>query len=700
MFFAPDPGRLLRPSSSAGLARLAPMVVTAVAAALALGPAAPAASATSTATAPTAYVLNETAGTMSAVDTATGTVTGTVNASAPDGVGSAPDAEAASPDGSRVYVVNDGDNSVSVIDTATGEVTARVPVGRNPLSAVVSPTGRTVAVSGGDNVYLLHVNSLRAARLPKVLRTAGVAFSPDGTELYVSAKGSLMVFDTATNALVDTLSAADGSYPVISPDGRTAYVLSGSAGVASVTVVDIATDTAVATIPVSEGSNGYDSLTLSPDGAELYADVVGTMNVISTAENTVTTGYPATGHVVFSPNDALAYEYADTPQDTGITAIDPATGAVLGTIPNAGAFLDAGFSPDGTRAYVESTTGVQVYDTATTSLIAAVPGSAGLSSFAFARGKAYLLNSYAGTVSVLDLATDAITATVNGEEIDPDTIALTPGGADAYVGGQNGSSVAEIDTATGDVVSTIDVGYQEPTAIAMSPDGTRAYVSTPLASDVSVIDTATNTVTSQIPVASNGSGSGALAVSPDGSTVYVADGGADNVSVIDTTTDTVTANIHANYTTGLTVSPDGTRLYALGPNGVVTVISTATDAIIGSITVSTTATATAAVLSPDGSTAYVALMSYTAPNEYTQSIAVVDTATDAVTGTITVGSGTSDVLGPVGKLAITPDGSELYLTTTAPGLPADVTVVNTATQAVSTIPVGSNPSDVAIAAGQ
>ncbi|MBC3839392.1 YncE family protein [Streptacidiphilus sp. 4-A2] len=373
MLFAPDPGRSLRPSRSSRFARPTAAVVVAVAAALALGPVAPASAATATDSAPrpTAYVLNGTAGTMSAVDTATGTVTATVNASAPDGIGSAPDAEAVSPDGSRVYVVNDGDNSVSVIDTATGKVTARVPVGRNPLGAVVGPTGRTVAVTG-DNVYLIHANSLKATRLRTVLRPAGVAFSPDGTELYVSCRGSLLVFDTATGALADTLSAADGSLPVISADGTTAYVLSG-AGVPTVTVVDIATDTAVATIPVSEGQGGYDSLTLSPDGTELYADIVGTMNVISTSDDTVSTSYPAVGHVVFSPNGALAYEAAFTTQDTGITAIDPATGAVVGSIPAAGSFLDLAFSPDSSRAYVASTSEVQVYDTATSSLIATVP---------------------------------------------------------------------------------------------------------------------------------------------------------------------------------------------------------------------------------------------------------------------------------------------------------------------------------------
>ncbi|MBC3839391.1 hypothetical protein GXW82_01735 [Streptacidiphilus sp. 4-A2] len=308
-------------------------------------------------------------------------------------------------------------------------------------------------------------------------------------------------------------------------------------------------------------------------------------------------------------------------------------------------------------------------------------------------------------MSVLDLGTDTITATVAGEEMDPDAFALTPGGADAYVIGQNGSSVAEIATATGDVVSTIDPGYEELNAIAVSPDGTRVYAASASDSGVAVIDTATDAVTAEIPLPSITNGAPSLAVSPDGSTVYVmgdngsgANGGVGSVSVIDTATDTVTATIQVSSTTQLAVSPDGTRLYALGRDGVITVISTATDAVTGSFTVSTTATATAVSLSPDGSTAYVALVSYgTTTGDYTQSLAVVDTATGAVTRTITVGTGTSDISGPLNELAITPDGSRLYLATTAPGLPADVTVIDPATQAVSTIAVGGDPSDVATA---
>jgi YVTN family beta-propeller protein len=71
--------------------------------------------------------------------------------------------------------------------------------------------------------------------------------------------------------------------------------------------------------------------------------------------------------------------------------------------------------------------------------------------------------------------------------------------------------------------------------------------------------------------------------------------------------------------------------------------------------------------------------------------------TGALTGTIAVGTGTFDGEEPLNELAVTPDGGELYLAAWSQGLPADVTVIDTATQAVGTITVGGDPSDVEIA---
>lgn len=79
--------------------------------------------------APYAYITNLYDNSVSVIDTATDTVTATVN------VGIMPFGVAVNPTGTRVYVANSHVfGSVSVIDTATNNVTAEVNVGRNPVA--------------------------------------------------------------------------------------------------------------------------------------------------------------------------------------------------------------------------------------------------------------------------------------------------------------------------------------------------------------------------------------------------------------------------------------------------------------------------------------------------------------------------------------------------------------------------------------
>jgi YVTN family beta-propeller protein len=65
---------------------------------------------------------------VSAIDTATDTVTATISI----GTSRGPNGAAVTPDGKKVYVTNAFSNNVSVIDTAKNKVTATIPVGLNP----------------------------------------------------------------------------------------------------------------------------------------------------------------------------------------------------------------------------------------------------------------------------------------------------------------------------------------------------------------------------------------------------------------------------------------------------------------------------------------------------------------------------------------------------------------------------------------
>jgi len=71
---------------------------------------------------PYAYITNSGNNTTYVIDTATNTVTATIN------VGNTPFSVAITPDGTKVYVTNVADNTTSVIATANNTVTTMVPV--------------------------------------------------------------------------------------------------------------------------------------------------------------------------------------------------------------------------------------------------------------------------------------------------------------------------------------------------------------------------------------------------------------------------------------------------------------------------------------------------------------------------------------------------------------------------------------------
>src|SRR5574337_284691 len=94
--------------------------------------------------APYAYITNQGSNNVSVIDTATNTVTATVN------VGDNPRGVAVNPAGTKVYVTNYGSNNVSVIDTATNTVTATVnimvynPNTVDPSGVAVNPVGTRI----------------------------------------------------------------------------------------------------------------------------------------------------------------------------------------------------------------------------------------------------------------------------------------------------------------------------------------------------------------------------------------------------------------------------------------------------------------------------------------------------------------------------------------------------------------------------
>jgi len=163
------------------------------------------------------YAANVEDGSVSVIDTASLTEAARIQ------VGTAPVQVGFTPDGSRVYVSLRDENRVAVIDTATREVTGRIEVGPNPIQMIATPDGRQVYVAN------------------------------QGTE--TAPNDTVSVIDTATGSVARTLKTGSGAHGVsASADG--AFVFVTNIADDSVSVIDVARQEVLGSVPVGDRPNG------------------------------------------------------------------------------------------------------------------------------------------------------------------------------------------------------------------------------------------------------------------------------------------------------------------------------------------------------------------------------------------------------------------------------------------------------------
>jgi gliding motility-associated-like protein len=186
-----------------------------------------------------------------------------------------------------------------------------------------------------------------------------------------------------------------------------------------------------------------------------------------------------------------------------------------------------------------------------------------------------------------------------------------------------------------------------------------AYV-TQNSGSVIVINTGTRAIKDVIPAGTYPYG---ITISPDGSRVYASNIGSASITVINTTTNQVVKTIPVGSNpAGAAVSPDGTRLYvANNGSNTVSVINTINNTVINTLTVGRHPNGVA--ISPDGKTLYVG-------NVFSASVMVIDLVTNTITKEI------PNILN-AGIIALTPDGSKLYV-----GEAPTITVISTVTNSV------------------
>jgi YVTN family beta-propeller protein len=279
-----------------------------------------------------------------------------------------------------------------------------------------------------------------------------------------------------------------------------AYV---SEGLAGVQVLDTATNTVVATVPIG-GEPG--DLAATPNGAFVYVvNVSGnSVSVIAVATNTViaTIAVAQPVNIAFTPDSAFAYVTSSALNSQNVSelyVIDTAKLKVVQKIPIDQNLTGVAVTPDGKSVWVSSveTSDVYVINTATYTVSATIGVASHITGLAITPDGAFVyVASLDGTVEVISTATNALVASIpNQPAVD---VAVTPNGAFAYVPNPFSVSVAVIDTATNAVVAIVPIAGN-PAFVAITPNGAFAYVAD-LDGQVWVIDTATNTVADSVPV--------------------------------------------------------------------------------------------------------------------------------------------------------------------------------------------------------
>jgi YVTN family beta-propeller protein len=281
-----------------------------------------------------------------------------------------PLAEALSPDGGSLIVLNGGAGieSLQVVDTRSSSVVQSLPFEAPDTvfqGLAFSPDGSKLFVTGGGT-NLVHAFSFSGQRLAdradgSVLLTGetdksdvypmDLAISPDGTTLWVVDNLSNDVRVVSAATLAPSTAIKVGRYPygaLASPDGRTVYVSNWDDG--TVSVIDTASKQVSATIDVGTHATPNHVFRDHPTAMALGAD----------------------GRLYVALANADAVAVVDTARRTtvGFYNLLPYDGAAYGASPQSLAL-----SPDGSRLFVANAgdNDVAVIDLASGSVAGLIP---------------------------------------------------------------------------------------------------------------------------------------------------------------------------------------------------------------------------------------------------------------------------------------------------------------------------------------
>jgi YVTN family beta-propeller protein len=295
---------------------------------------------------------------------------------------------------------------------------------------------------------------------------------------------------------------------------------------------------------------------------------------------------------------------------TDATALAPASGAVVASVPIGRGPTPLAISPDGSTVYAASVGTLFAIRTATNTVAAKARIDPYATGIAVTRDGNRVLVISAQSSSLAALPASDLGQT---SRIELPQAGLYPGGFSRVRVSNDGRTawlvndalyIASVDLATG--TSSRILLDMRPNDVAPSLDGRTVYVlgckQFCTTGTIEAIDVASQKVTATIDV---GPGPYGLALSSDGQRAYSVNLGGPSISVVDVARQATQATLPVGVQpTGLAAAPDGARVYvSSNRTGALTVLRSDGSAVLGTVQLS--GDARDVVVSPDGRRAYV-----------------------------------------------------------------------------------------------
>lgn len=554
----------------------------------------------------TALVINlgtlpTSGGTISFVDIATRTVTGSVS------VGQFPVSVAISPDGRYAVTTNVLSNDVSIVDIPTRTLLANVPItGTQPIHVELTPDS-TKAIVGVTN------DAINSA-----FSVIDLATQTESSTFAAGSQGTIGFYATPEFAINGTLHTTFA----LTPDGSRIILPVSQTSGSRVAIYNIAAGTETGSIPVGAAPRSID---IAADGSIAvigHETGTGQVSVINLATNTLINAWPTTN-----------------PLQSQVIRLTPTNSHAIAAISNNVIFVNlATGALDATLA-----TGV-VGD-----ILIVDPNTAFVTNF----------NS-----SVININTRTITTTLPlNPTVEAAVANTTPRKVvglnsrfreDVHFYTVNGAG----STADGFISSGPAPEGDCTKPLAVSPDGTTIVAGNTTSRNVSIIDASTGTIRATVDTGDRVAG---VAITPDSHTAVVANSDSNTVSIVDLTTDTRVAQLnvstrpwhvamHPSGTLAAVLSVAGTdMIHFININGASSsVIGTAVAGQTGNIGAYTYFETSGIAFSPDSSMLAVC-------RSFDDLVRLIDTNTRAVIADVVVGDF------PM-RIGFTPDGTKAFVT--------------------------------------